>query len=67
MTSLRRTSSSEVKSRRAAEDRLSEVQRLLRISSEEEVRLREVIDEKDQQMKAFESTHSRPPPYKSIT
>ena len=49
----------EVQARRAAEDRLSEVQRLLRISSEEEVRLREVIDDKDQKMKAFESTHSK--------
>ncbi|CZT12265.1 uncharacterized protein RAG0_16148 [Rhynchosporium agropyri] len=37
----------ETKSRRAAEDRLAEVQRLLRISSEEETRLREAIDERD--------------------
>jgi hypothetical protein len=37
----------EVKSRRAAEDRLAEVQRLLRISSEEEVRLREAMDERE--------------------
>ncbi|KAK2624140.1 hypothetical protein QTJ16_006774 [Diplocarpon rosae] len=35
----------ETRTRRAAEDRLAEVQRLLRISSEEETRLREVIDE----------------------
>jgi hypothetical protein len=33
--------------RRAAEDRLAEVQRLLRISSEEEVRLREAMDERE--------------------
>ncbi|KAH6718359.1 hypothetical protein BKA61DRAFT_717170 [Leptodontidium sp. MPI-SDFR-AT-0119] len=37
----------ETKSRRAAEDRLAEVQRLLRISSEEEVRLRESMDERE--------------------
>jgi hypothetical protein len=37
----------EVKKRRAAEDRLAEVQRLLRISSEEEVRLREAMDERE--------------------
>ncbi|KAM7208847.1 hypothetical protein V8F20_000725 [Naviculisporaceae sp. PSN 640] len=49
----------EVKIRRAAEDRLSEVQRLLRISSEEETRLRELVEEKDQKMKALESTHSK--------
>jgi hypothetical protein len=37
----------EVKNRRAAEDRLAEVQRLLRISSEEEDRLREAMDERE--------------------
>ncbi|KAL2062065.1 hypothetical protein VTL71DRAFT_6331 [Oculimacula yallundae] len=37
----------ETKSRRAAEDRLAEVQRLLRISSEEETRLRESMDERE--------------------
>ena len=37
----------ELKNRRAAEDRLAEVQRLLRISSEEEDRLREVLDKKE--------------------
>ncbi|KAK6581643.1 hypothetical protein PZA11_005340 [Diplocarpon coronariae] len=37
----------ETKTRRAAEDRLAEVQRLLRISSEEETRLREAIDERE--------------------
>jgi hypothetical protein len=37
----------ETNSRRAAEDRLAEVQRLLRISSEEETRLREAMDERE--------------------
>jgi DNA repair exonuclease SbcCD ATPase subunit len=37
----------EVKIRRAAEDRLAEVQRLLRISSEEEDRLRDAVDERE--------------------
>ncbi|KAK4200325.1 hypothetical protein QBC40DRAFT_326993 [Triangularia verruculosa] len=36
-----------VNGRRAAEDRLAENQRLLRISSEEETRLREMVDSKD--------------------
>lgn len=49
----------ETKTRRAAEDRLSEVQRLLRISSEEETRLRELVDEKDQKVKSVESAHSK--------
>ncbi|KND89826.1 hypothetical protein TOPH_05465 [Tolypocladium ophioglossoides CBS 100239] len=44
----------EVKNRRAAEDRLSEVQRLLRISSEEEDRLREVLEERDRRVKTLE-------------
>lgn len=46
----------EVKNRRAAEDRLSEVQRLLRISSEEESRLRDVVDEKDTRIKTLEQS-----------
>ena len=37
----------EIVDRRAAEDRLAEVQRLLRISSEEETRLREAMDERE--------------------
>ncbi|PMD32931.1 hypothetical protein L207DRAFT_439468 [Hyaloscypha variabilis F] len=37
----------ETNNRRAAEDRLAEVQRLLRISSEEETRLREAMDERE--------------------
>ncbi|KAK3906611.1 hypothetical protein C8A05DRAFT_40639 [Staphylotrichum tortipilum] len=49
----------EINSRRAAEDRLSEVQRLLRISSEEETRLRELVDEKDQKIKSVESVQSK--------
>jgi hypothetical protein len=46
----------EIKNRRAAEDRLAEVQRLLRISSEEEDRLREALDEKDQKLKTIDDT-----------
>lgn len=46
----------EIKNRRAAEDRLAEVQRLLRISSEEEVRLRESLDESEQKRKTAEDT-----------
>jgi hypothetical protein len=49
----------EVHLRRAAEDRLSEVQRLLRISSEEEVRLREALEEKDERLKILDATHSK--------
>jgi hypothetical protein len=49
----------EINGRRAAEDRLSEVQRLLRISSEEETRLRELVDEKDQKIKSVESLQSK--------
>ncbi|KAK3943109.1 hypothetical protein QBC46DRAFT_422265, partial [Diplogelasinospora grovesii] len=49
----------EVKGRRAAEDRLSEVQRLLHISSEEETRLREVVDEREQKIKSAEAMHSK--------
>ncbi|KAH8816887.1 hypothetical protein F5884DRAFT_748361 [Xylogone sp. PMI_703] len=44
-------SEQEIQNRRAAEDRLAEVQRLLRISSEEEVRLRETVDERDNKIK----------------
>ncbi|PHH65209.1 hypothetical protein CDD81_3068 [Ophiocordyceps australis] len=49
----------EVKMRRAAEDRLSEVQRLLRISSEEENRLRETIEEKNQVVKDVEQERGK--------
>ncbi|KAK3310275.1 uncharacterized protein B0T15DRAFT_386531 [Chaetomium strumarium] len=48
----------EIKGRRTAEDRLSEVQRLLRISSEEETRLRELVEEKDQKIRAVEAAQS---------
>ncbi|KAK7750428.1 hypothetical protein SLS62_007617 [Diatrype stigma] len=44
----------ELSGRREAEDRLSEIQRLLRISSEEEDRLRAVLEERDQKIKAIE-------------
>lgn len=49
----------EVQNRRAAEDRLSEIQRLLRISSEEEVRLREVVEEREQKIKNLESAQAK--------
>ncbi|KAK3298320.1 uncharacterized protein B0H64DRAFT_370826 [Chaetomium fimeti] len=49
----------QVSVRRAAEDRLSEIQRLLRISSEEETRLRELVEEKDEKIKAAEAIHSK--------
>ncbi|KAH0597745.1 hypothetical protein MHUMG1_04117 [Metarhizium humberi] len=49
----------EVKTRRAAEDRLAEVQRLLRISSEEEGRLRDLLEEKDARIKSLEQTGSK--------
>ncbi|KAK4154828.1 hypothetical protein C8A00DRAFT_14068 [Chaetomidium leptoderma] len=54
-----RQAEEEVNARRAAEDRLSEVQRLLRISSEEETRLRELVDEKDQKIKLVEAAQSK--------
>jgi hypothetical protein len=44
----------ELESRRAAEDRLSEIQRLLRIATEEENRLREVVEERDIKIKTME-------------
>ncbi|KAI1324547.1 hypothetical protein F5Y16DRAFT_423854 [Xylariaceae sp. FL0255] len=44
----------ELAGRREAEDRLSEIQRLLRISSEEEDRLRAVLEERDQKIKGME-------------
>lgn len=45
--------------RRAAEDRLAEVQRLLRISSEEEIRLRETVEEKDERISILDATNSK--------
>ncbi|KAB5559863.1 hypothetical protein GE09DRAFT_71375 [Coniochaeta sp. 2T2.1] len=49
----------QLEGRRAAEDRLSEVQRLLRISAEEENRLRELVEEKDQRVKSLEASHNK--------
>ena len=49
----------ELSSRRAAEDRLSEVQRLLRIASEEEDRLRAVLDERDHKIRAIEQASGK--------
>ncbi|KAF4124778.1 DNA repair exonuclease SbcCD ATPase subunit, partial [Geosmithia morbida] len=49
----------ELDTRRRAEDKLSEVQRLLRISSEEETRLREACEEKDQMIKAMEQANAK--------
>ena len=43
---------SELEGRRAAEDKLSEIQRQLRISSEEEYRLRDLLEEKEQKIRA---------------
>lgn len=50
---------SEVTLRRAAEDRLSEIQRLYRTSAEEEIRLREIVEEKDEKIMILEATHSK--------
>lgn len=49
----------DVAERRAAEDRLSETQRLLRISSEEEDRLRSVLDDRNQRIRAIEQSSSK--------
>lgn len=49
----------EVKARRTAEDRLSETQRLLRISSEEEARLREQNEENSQRIRTMEQVNSK--------
>lgn len=45
--------------RRAAEDGLSEMQRLLRTSTEEEIRLREAVEEKHEKVMILEATHSK--------
>ncbi|KAI0143834.1 hypothetical protein GGR57DRAFT_341442 [Xylariaceae sp. FL1272] len=50
---------SELSGRREAEDRLSEIQRLLRISSEEEDRLRCVLEERDQKIKVVEQSSGK--------
>lgn len=49
----------EALARRTAEDRLAENQRLLRISSEEETRLREVLEEKEQKIKSIEESRGK--------
>ncbi|KAH0495603.1 hypothetical protein TgHK011_009140 [Trichoderma gracile] len=49
----------EVKTRRAAEDNLSEVQRLFRNASEEEARLRGMVEERDQLIKTLEHSASK--------
>lgn len=49
----------EIANRRAAEDRLAEIQRLLRISSEEEVRLRESLDEREKKVKNLEDARAK--------
>ncbi|KAJ2900340.1 hypothetical protein MKZ38_002473 [Zalerion maritima] len=43
--------SEELESRRATEEKLAEIQRQLRISSEEEYRLRDLVEEKNQRIK----------------
>ncbi|UKZ71553.1 uncharacterized protein TrAtP1_012507 [Trichoderma atroviride] len=48
------TNEQEVQARRAAEDNLSEVQRLLHNASEEETRLREAVEERNQAIKSLE-------------
>lgn len=50
---------SELGGRRDAEDRLSEIQRLLRISSEEEDRLRAVLEDREQKIKGLEQVHGK--------
>ncbi|KAI0400440.1 hypothetical protein F4802DRAFT_486398 [Xylaria palmicola] len=49
----------ELSGRREAEDRLSEIQRLLRISSEEEDRLRAVLEERDQKIRSIEQASGK--------
>lgn len=49
----------ELAGRRAVEDRLSEVQRLLQVSSEEENRLKEALDARDQRVKALEQANDQ--------
>ncbi|KAI0839609.1 hypothetical protein F5Y06DRAFT_286592 [Hypoxylon sp. FL0890] len=49
----------ELSGRREAEDRLSEIQRLLRISSEEEDRLRSVLEERDHKIKGIEQASGK--------
>ncbi|KAL6694790.1 hypothetical protein J3F84DRAFT_395656 [Trichoderma pleuroticola] len=52
------TNEQEVKNRRVAEDNLSEIQRLFRNASEEEARLREMVEEREQAIKSLEHSAS---------
>lgn len=49
----------EIAARRAAEDRLSEVQRLLRLAGEEEDRLRDAVEERNQKIKSMEQSTAK--------
>ncbi|KAK0759827.1 hypothetical protein N5P37_008017 [Trichoderma harzianum] len=49
----------EIKNRRVAEDNLSEIQRLFRNASEEEARLREMVEEREQVIKSLEHSGSK--------
>ncbi|ODA83327.1 hypothetical protein RJ55_01840 [Drechmeria coniospora] len=49
----------EIKNKRDAEDRLAEVQRLLKISSEEEDRLKGVVDERDERIRSLEQSSGK--------
>ncbi|UKZ81130.1 hypothetical protein TrVFT333_008900 [Trichoderma virens FT-333] len=53
------TNEQEVKNRRIAEDNLSEIQRLFRNASEEEARLREMVEEREQVIKTLEHSASK--------
>lgn len=53
------TNEQEVKNRRIAEDNLSEIQRLFRNASEEEARLREMVEEREQVIKSLEHSSSK--------
>ncbi|KAL7947200.1 hypothetical protein V8C42DRAFT_363716 [Trichoderma barbatum] len=53
------TNEQEVKNRRVAEDNLSEIQRLFRNASEEEARLREMVEEREQVIKTLEHSASK--------
>lgn len=49
----------EIASRRAAEDRVAEVERLLRISSAEEAQLRESLEEREKKLKNLEEMRAK--------
>lgn len=50
---------SEVNNRRAAEDKLAENQRLLKVSMEEEHRLHEAVEERDQKLRQMEQANGK--------